>query len=73
MVEVLSRVNGGDLAMILVFAILGLSVGVFGLLGAVVACVRRYRERQQAAAIILDMLDRGITPDEIARVLQAAG
>jgi hypothetical protein len=71
MVELLSKVNSGDLAAVLVVVPVVVVLGVLGLVALVIAAVQRYRDRQIAWAVVTDMLERGIPPAEIIAVLKA--
>ena len=52
----------------------GLTVGLVVAVTALVTHAwQRVRQRQMAASLILEMLDRGMSADEMAQVLQAAG
>lgn len=73
MVEVLSRITSGDLAALLIVGTLALTVGVVGVASQIVAAFWRHREREVAAAVIANLLDRGLAPQEIIAVLQAMG
>jgi hypothetical protein len=73
MLDLLSKMRSEDLATTLI-AIVAVSAVVVGvLIRLIVYSVRRYRERQLATTLILEMLDRGMTADDIVRVLSAAG
>lgn len=69
MLEILSRLHGDD--------IVGLVAVVGGFITAItVVCVvawERHRERQLAVTIIEDMLDQGMSVEQIERILKAAG
>jgi len=67
--EVLSQLSGDELLALLV-------VAMIILLGLIVSCVaawQTHREREMAVTIIQDMLDQGLSSDQIERVLKAAG
>jgi hypothetical protein len=71
--ELLSRVSSGDLTMLLAMALV-----IVGPILAVVALFTvkglwQHRQRQLATSLILEMLDRGMTADDIVHVLAAAG
>ncbi len=71
MIDVLSRVPPGDLEDVLIVVAVVLAVGLLGLAGLIILAVQRYREREIAASVVADMLDRGIAPQEIIAVLKA--
>jgi hypothetical protein len=71
--QVLSRLSTADLAMVLT---LGIMFGVGGLIAVtmiITQCVRRHYKQQMVTSLILDMLDRGMSADDIVRVLSAVG
>ena len=73
MVEVLSRLPGSDLSAVLILVPVVFVVGVIGLAGLIAAAIQRHRDREIAAAVVAEMLDRGIAPEEIIAVLRAMG
>jgi len=73
MVEILSRLGGGQLADVLTLTVLvGLGL-VMGVVITVATLIAQYHERQLATSLILEMLDRGMSAEDIVRVLSAAG
>jgi Mg/Co/Ni transporter MgtE len=73
MLELFSRLSPADLAVVLtVVPVIGLGL-LFIVLVAVAKLIARYHERQLATSLILEMLDRGMSADDIVRVLSAAG
>jgi hypothetical protein len=57
----------------LVAVVLGIPAGVIFLVTAIVSGhIRRYRERQLAADLIHDLADRGMSAEEIERVVRAS-
>lgn len=73
MIELLSRLHPSDLAAMLSMLAIGLLVGAAALTALIIRAVQRYRERQIASSVVLEMLDRGIAPEEIIAVLKAKG
>ena len=73
MLEVLSKLRSDDLVAVLVVTVLFGSCMLVGAIGIIATAVRRYHARQLATSLILEMLDRGMTADEIVRILTAAG
>ena len=73
MVELLSRLYPSDLTVVLItFAALML-IGVVSVVAQVIRAIHRHREREIAAAVVAEMLDRKIAPQEIVAVLKAMG
>ena len=73
MVEILTRLHPSDLAAVLVVPVLALSVGLIALIALAIKAVQRYREREIAAALVSEMLARGVAPQEIVAILKAMG
>jgi hypothetical protein len=73
MVEVLSKINGGDLATVFIVVPLMLAGLIAVLVIGIAQILRRYYERRMATTVILEMLDRGMPTEDIVRVLTAAG
>ena len=73
MIELLSRLNPSDLAMVLTVPAVGLVVGVIALAALVIRAIQRYREHQIAASVVVEMLERGMTAEDIVAVLKAIG
>jgi hypothetical protein len=73
MVELLSRLSPGDLAVVLCVPPVILVVMLVPLTKVVADTWRKYREREMATSIVLEMLVQGMQADEITRVLKAAG
>jgi hypothetical protein len=73
MVELLSRLNPGDLTAVLTVTVM-VALGIVAVVARLIADgVRRHHERELATSLVLEMLDRGMTADDIVRVLSAAG
>ena len=71
--EVLSRLDSGDLvAVISIVSSLTFLLSVV-LTKIVVGAWQRHRDREVAAAVIEDMLEQGLSPDQVVRVLMAGG
>ena len=73
MIELLSRLAPSDLAVVLCVPAMALVVGLIVLTARIIIAIQRYHERRVAASLVLDMLDRGISPQEIEGVLKAMG
>ena len=73
MVELLSRLPGSDLSAVLIIVPVVFVVGTLGLAGLIATAIQRHRDREIAAAVVAEMLDRGIAPEEIIAVLKAIG
>ena len=73
MVELLSRLNPADLTTVLIVLAALIVVGVVGVTAQVIRAIHRHRERETAAAVVAEMLDRNIAPQEIIAVLKAMG
>jgi hypothetical protein len=73
MYELLDPLDGGErLALLIMFMLV--SAGILIPIVIVACCQwRAVREREAATAVVHDMLARGMTTDEIVRVLSAAG
>jgi hypothetical protein len=69
----LNRMNPGDLTG--VFFLGGMmAVGlVVSLTAMITQLIQKHHTRQTADSLIRDMLDRGVAPDDIVRILSAAG
>ena len=72
MLELLSKLRSDDLVAVWVVTVLVGSLMVLAAIYFVAHHLRRYHERQLVTSLILEMLDRGMTTDEIVRVLSAA-
>ncbi len=73
MVEILTRLNPADLAEVLTVGLLIVVVGLVALVSVAIGAFTRFRERQIASTVVLEMLDRGIATEEIIKVLRAMG
>jgi hypothetical protein len=73
MFEVLSRLTPGDLAAVLVVVSMIVVVGLVSVISVVVTAIQRQREREVAASVVSEMLDRGAAPQDIVAVLKAMG
>ncbi len=70
--DLLSKIMPGEIIP-LVAITLGISAGIIISLGAIIAGqVRRYRERQIATNLIHDLVERGLSADEIERLVRAS-
>lgn len=73
MTEILSRVSPGDMAAVIIVPILAIA-GVLAMLAIlIVTAVQHYREREIAATVVMEMLERGLGTEEIIAVLKAMG
>ncbi len=73
MVEVLTRLNSGDLTVVLLLPAVGLVIGLISLIALVIRAVQRYREQEIAASLVSEMLARGVSPQDIISILKAMG
>ena len=73
MLEILTRLSAADLAIVLVVTTSVLGAGLITLASQIISAVRRYREREIASLVIIEMLHRGVAPQEIIGVLNAMG
>ena len=73
MLELLSRLYPADLATLLTIVTVALLGGLVLIVAQIIRGINRYREREIAAAVVAEMLDRGIAPEEIIAVLKAMG
>jgi hypothetical protein len=71
--ELISRIPGPDLPVVVLICVLVVAVITVGLVSLGVATWQRHHERELAASIVAGMLDRGFSPEEVVRVLEAAG
>ena len=71
MVEILSRLSPGDLPVVLCLGLLAAVVCVIGVARIVVGSLRRYRERQLATSVVLEMLNHRMPFDQIRDVILA--
>jgi hypothetical protein len=69
MIEMLSQLRGEELAAIFMFA----GMAIIGLVSILLTAWQRHRDRELAVVIIQDMLDQGMSADQIEGVLNAAG
>ena len=70
--DFLSRIPSGDIVAVAAI-VLGISAGIIIAVTSIISTqIRRYRERRLSADLAQDMLDRGMSADEIAQVLRAA-
>ena len=73
MIDVLSRMSSQDLPTVITISIIFLG----GMLTAVtiyaITAFQRHREKDLATTLVLEMLDRGIPPAEIAAILETMG
>ena len=69
MIEILSELRGEELVVLFIFA----AMGILGLVTVLVTAWQKHRDRELAVVIIQDMLDQGMSTDQIERVLSAAG
>ena len=71
--ELVSKIHPGDLVG-LAAVVLGILAGVvITVTAVVVGSIRRYRERKMTIGLVQDLLDRGLAPDEIERLVVASG
>ncbi len=71
--ELVSKIHPNDLVG-LAAVVLGILAGLLITVTAIVAgSVRRYRERKMTIALVQDLLDRGLAPDEVERLVVASG
>lgn len=73
MLELLSRLYPADLATLLTIVSVACLGGLVLIVAQIIRGVNRYREREIAAAVVAEMLDRGIASGEIIAVLKAMG
>lgn len=73
MVEILSRLSGGDLTVVLLLPTVFLIIGLVLVTGIGIKGYQHYRERQIASTVVVEMLDHGMTCEEIVAVLKAMG
>lgn len=73
MLELLSRLYPADLATLLTVISVALLGGLVLIVAQIIRGINRYREREIAAAVVAEMLDRGIASEEIIAVLKAMG
>lgn len=73
MVELLSRLSGSDLTAVLIIVPVVVVVGIIGLAALIAAAIQKHRDREIAAAVVAEMLDRNMPPEEIIAVLKAMG
>lgn len=73
MLELLSRLSTSDLAAVLTIVVVAVTGVVIVVVALVIRAIHRYREREIAAAVVAEMLDRGIASQEIVAVLKAMG
>ncbi len=73
MIEILSRLSSSDLPVVLTVTPIVLMALLVSTTILIVKIVQRHRELQTASDLVLEMLDRGIEPQEIAAVLKAMG
>jgi hypothetical protein len=73
MLELLSKIDPDALAAVIIMTAGLAFAALVGLTSLISVNLRRYHERQLATSLILEMLDRGMTTDDIVRVLSAAG
>jgi cell division protein FtsL len=70
--DFLSRIDSEELVA-LAAVVLAILAGIIIAVTSIISTqIRRYRERQLSADLAQDMLDRGMSADEIAQVLRAA-
>jgi hypothetical protein len=70
--DFLSQTNSENLVA-LAAIVLGISAGTIIAVTAIISTqIRQYRERRLSAELAQDMLDRGMSAEEIAQVLRAA-
>lgn len=73
MEQLLSRLDSGQLTIVLVVAaVMSVSL-VIGVTSVIAHAWRSVRERQMAISIVVEMLEQGMSAEEVVRVLQAAG
>ena len=71
MVEILSRLPAGELPVVLCLGLLAMVVCVIGLANIVANAWRRYQERKLATSVVLEMLNRQMSFDQIRDVVLA--
>ncbi len=70
--DLLSKVDGEELIALTAVA-LGISAAIIIAVTAIISSqIRRYRERVLTANLIHDLVDRGMSADEIERVVQVS-
>jgi hypothetical protein len=72
MLELLSKLKSDDLVAVWVITVLFGSLLLVFAISIVAQNVRRYYERQLVTSLILEMLEHGLSTEEITRVLSAA-
>jgi sulfite reductase beta subunit-like hemoprotein len=72
MFELLSRFSPGELAIVLCVPLVVLVAVLVPLARVVTDTWRKYRERELATSLVLEMLVQGMGSEEITRVLEAA-
>ena len=71
--ELVSKIHPNDLVG-LAAVVLGILAGLLITVTAIVAgSIRRYRERKMTIGLVQDLLDRGLAPDEVERLVIASG
>lgn len=73
MIQVLSRLSSPDLVQVLVLGGGFLVAIVLGLGISITAALQRHWEQERAANLVLQLLERGVSPEEISSILRAMG
>jgi hypothetical protein len=71
MADILSRLSPAELPVVLCLGLLAVVVCVIGVARIVAGSLRRYRERQLATSVVLEMLNRQMPFDQIRDVILA--
>ena len=71
MTDIIDRLNSGDILPVVTVAIVFGSILLISLTAIVARCVYKIRRDTTAARLKQDMLDRGMSADEIKAVLDA--
>jgi pilus assembly protein TadC len=71
--EVLSRCSGDELVAIWILGLGSLVMGLIAMTTIITQSVRRHYKQQMVTSLILEMLDRGMSAEDIVRILSAVG
>jgi hypothetical protein len=69
----LSRIHGNDLTAVFVVGMMLCFALVISLAAIITDLIQKHRKRELVVRLVQDMLDRGIAPDDVVRILSAAG
>ncbi|MCX7425492.1 MAG: hypothetical protein NTW96_07695 [Planctomycetia bacterium] len=73
MIDVLSRMSPSDLPIVLTVPVILLGGMLTAVIVYAITAFQRHREKDLATTLVLEMLDRGIPPAEIAAILKTMG